>query len=63
MSKPNNESSELVKDARERLNLTQEDLAREIGVTRHTVWRWENGWTMPLRSQLALKQVLRTKRK
>jgi transcriptional regulator with XRE-family HTH domain len=28
-------------------NLTQEDLARQLKVAPHTVWRWENGKRLP----------------
>ena len=32
---------------RVRLGLTQEGLAEQLGVARHTVLRWENGKTTP----------------
>ncbi|MDR3217147.1 MAG: helix-turn-helix domain-containing protein [Clostridiaceae bacterium] len=35
--------SEKVQEARYRLNLTQEQLAKELGVAFSTVNRWENG--------------------
>ena len=37
----------LIKTVREQLNLSQEDLAREIGVSYATVNRWENGQVKP----------------
>ena len=37
----------LIKSVREQLDLSQEDLAREIGVSYATVNRWENGQTTP----------------
>ena len=37
----------LIRSVREQLDLSQEDLAREIGVSYATVNRWENGQTMP----------------
>jgi putative transcriptional regulator len=43
----------LVKEVRIQLDLSQEDLAREIGVSFATVNRWENRRFMP--SKLALK--------
>ncbi|MCP4745187.1 MAG: helix-turn-helix transcriptional regulator [Desulfobacteraceae bacterium] len=46
--------SELVKKVRRQLNLSQEDLARTIGVSFATVNRWENGKTYP--SKLARNQ-------
>ena len=39
----------LIKTVREQLDLSQEDLAREIGVSYATVNRWENGHTTPSR--------------
>jgi len=32
-----------VRALREQMGMTQEELAREMGVTEFTVWRWENG--------------------
>jgi transcriptional regulator with XRE-family HTH domain len=37
----------LVKDLRARLNLTQEQFAKEVGVTFSTVNQWENGRRRP----------------
>lgn len=37
----------LAKDIRIRLELSQEDLARELGVSYSTVNRWENGQHRP----------------
>ena len=45
----------LLKKARVQLALTQEYLAREIGVSYTTVNRWENGRFMP--SKMALRQI------
>jgi putative transcriptional regulator len=45
----------LIRTIREELNLTQEELARELGVTFPTVNRWENDRTQP--SPMALRQV------
>lgn len=44
-----------VKTLRRRLGLTQEDLARTLGVSWETVSRWENGRTRP--SRLALRAI------
>lgn len=44
----------LLKRVREQLNLSQEDLARELGVSFATINRWENGRTAPFK--LARKQ-------
>ena len=45
---------ELVKEVRKQLALSQEDLARELGVSFATVNRWENGKSLP--SKLAKAQ-------
>ncbi len=45
---------ELVKEVRRQLRLSQEDLARELGVSFATVNRWENGKSKP--SKLARAQ-------
>ncbi len=52
----------LVKNLRRRLNLTQEQFAREVGVTYSTVNNWENGKRAPqpflLRRLLQMKEEL-----
>ena len=45
----------LIKKLRERLNLTQEEFAAELGVVFSTVNRWEKGHTKP--SPIALKAI------
>ena len=45
---------ELVKEIRRQLALSQEDLARELGISFATVNRWENGQVKP--SKLAKAQ-------
>lgn len=45
----------LVKEVRNQLGLSQEDLARELGVSFATVNRWENGQAKP--SKLAKAQL------
>jgi len=47
--------STLVKEIRQQLTLSQEDLARQLGVSYATVNRWENGQSMP--SKLAKAQL------
>jgi len=37
----------LVKEVRKQLALSQEDLARELGISYTTVNRWENGQSKP----------------
>ena len=44
----------LVKEVRRQLSISQEDLARELGVSYATVNRWENGQAKP--SKLARAQ-------
>lgn len=46
--------SELVKEVRRQLEISQEDLARALGVSFATINRWENGKTAP--SRLARNQ-------
>lgn len=46
--------SEFVKEVRLQLQISQEDLARELGVSFATINRWENGKTAP--SRLARNQ-------
>lgn len=41
--------SELIKEVRKQLGLSQEDIARELGVSFATINRWENAKTMPFR--------------
>ena len=45
----------LVKEVRRQLSISQEDLARELGVSYATVNRWENGKANP--SKLARAQL------
>lgn len=46
----------LVKEIRKQLTLSQEDLARQLGVSYATVNRWENGQSKP--SKLAKAQLV-----
>ncbi len=50
---PNYQS--FVKEVRQQLSISQEDLARELGVSYATVNRWENGQAKP--SKLAIAQL------
>ena len=45
----------MIKQARQQLSISQEDLARELGVSYATVNRWENGQSKP--SKLARAQL------
>jgi len=49
---------EFVRGARERLRLTQDELAGRLGLSRMTINRYENGWPVPERARLAIKQLL-----
>jgi len=55
MSKKTKDFAKLIKTVRNQLELSQEDLAREIGVSFATVNRWENGQTTP--SKLAKASI------
>jgi len=48
--------SDFIKEIRKQLDLSQEDLARELGVSFATINRWENGKTAP--SRLAKAQLM-----
>ena len=41
--------ADLVKSVRKQLEISQEDLARELGVSFATVNRWENGKSKPIK--------------
>ena len=47
---------ERIKEIRKRLNLSQEEFAKKLGVSFTSVNRWENGQTKP--SKLAQRQIL-----
>jgi transcriptional regulator with XRE-family HTH domain len=49
-----------IKALREKLNLSQEELAEKIGVQRNTVWRWENSKASPMESLPSLAKALNT---
>lgn len=57
----------LVKELRERLDLTQEKFAQRVGVTYSTVNHWENGKRVPqpflIRRLLDLKEELDGKKR
>jgi len=49
-----------LKRKRERLNLTQDELAKRLDVKRLTIIRWENGQVdIPKIAELALKEIER----
>lgn len=48
-------TSDLIRDLRQQLNLSQERFAAKLGVSFKTVNRWENGHTKP--SPMALKLI------
>ncbi|HCT64213.1 MAG TPA: transcriptional regulator [Lachnospiraceae bacterium] len=47
---------DIIKQVREQLNITQEQLARELNISFSTINRWENGHTSP--SKLAKMRLL-----
>lgn len=55
MTNTPNEFAYKIKSLREQLRISQEDLAKELGVSFATVNRWENNKTQP--SKLARKQL------
>jgi putative transcriptional regulator len=55
MTNTPNELASKIKSLREQLRISQEDLAKELGVSFATVNRWENNKTQP--SKLARKQL------
>jgi len=51
--------NDVIKDARLKVNLKQEDAAKLVGVTVQTYSKWENGKTEPKASQIAkLSEIL-----
>lgn len=49
MTKGKPDFSIIVKEVRRQLALSQEDLARELGVSYATIHRWENAKTAPFK--------------
>jgi len=49
------EAAEMIRSWRYRLRMTQEELARALGVTLSTLNRWENGHVLP--SRLAWREL------
>ncbi|MEH2211923.1 MULTISPECIES: helix-turn-helix domain-containing protein [unclassified Nostoc] len=47
--------SDLIRELRQQLDLSQEKFAAKLGVSLRTINRWENGATVP--SQMALKLI------
>lgn len=47
--------SDLIRELRQRLDLSQEKFAAKLGVSLRTINRWESGSTVP--SQMALKLI------
>lgn len=53
--------AELIRELRERLGLSQEKFANQLGVSFKTVNRWENGHAKPLpMAQKLIEQKLRS---
>lgn len=49
---------DLIRVQRARLNLTQEDLAKLVGVAPSTIRRWEHGYDVPSSKLLVLANAL-----
>lgn len=49
MAEKKTDHRELVKEVRRQLGISQEDLARELGLSFATINRWENGQVQPSR--------------
>ena len=62
MEKAQDDIPALVKELRQRLDLTQEQFAQKVGVTYSTINHWENGKRIPqpflLRRLLEIKEEL-----
>lgn len=54
-----NINGEQIKEARERLHMTQAELAEELGVSLRTVGSWERGESVPRSRMGAIREVLR----
>lgn len=54
-----NITGEEIKEARERLHLTQQELATQVGVSMRTVGNWERGESVPRSRMGAIREVLR----
>lgn len=49
-----------IKERREKLGLSQQELANELNISMHTVWRWENEKIEPRASELiALAKIFK----
>lgn len=57
------EVAKMVKAIRAELNISQEDLARDLGVSFATVNRWENNKAAPSRLALSQLKILCTNKK
>jgi DNA-binding XRE family transcriptional regulator len=59
VSATDNDSSALfVRRSRARLNLTQAELAEELGLHRRSIVRFEHGDPLPLQTRLAIRLLL-----
>lgn len=55
--------AEFVRDAREKLGLTQAELADKLGIERRTIMRYEGSTPLPLTTRFALMYLLSRRRK
>lgn len=56
-------SAQYVQDARSKLGLSQIDFGKKMGVSRHTIWRYEKGEVLPERSRIVIEQLLEQSRR
>jgi len=47
-----------VRRARKILKLSQLELANKLGLSRHSILRYEQGWPLPERTKLAIQQLV-----
>jgi DNA-binding XRE family transcriptional regulator len=55
------DSAGYVKRQRAKLKLTQDGLAKELGLERRTIMRFEKGDDLPIQTRLAIKQLVEHK--
>lgn len=53
------EYGEFFREMRLSIGLTQKEMAAEIGVYRYTVYRWENGYTIPQKDIYEIEEQYR----
>ena len=54
-------TADFVRAARERLKLTQEQMAEQLGLERRSIIRYERGGNLPATVRMAIEHILRRK--